>query len=97
MRGVDRAPTSQRRGVRAIVEDFLGLVFTYDYEAAKKKPGVQREREIEAEIRGFNKAQEALRELIARYGTDPNIELAEVREKGQREPEWIGDRKVWFG
>lgn len=93
----ERATKSKRVGLKRIAEEFLGLVFTYDYSASKKKIGVQREREIEAEIRGFNKAQEALRDLIKVHGTDAIHYLADEREDGQVEPQMVGDTRLWIG
>lgn len=101
MSKLERAPTSKRAGVKKIVEEFLGLVFSFDFdnynETHKKNLGVQREREIQAEIRGFNKAQEALRDLIAIVATDPNLDLAEIRADGQMQPELVGERRFWIG
>jgi hypothetical protein len=84
-------------GLKRVVEEFLGLVFSYDYSSSKKKIGVQREREIEAEIRGFNKAQEALRDLVRIHGTDAIHHLADERADGQVEPQMVGNTRLWIG
>lgn len=98
---MERVAKSKRVGVKACVEEFLGFVFSFDFEnyneTHKKNLGVQREREIQAEIRGFNKAQEALRDLIAINGTDAVEYLSEVRADGQMQPELVGDRRFWIG
>lgn len=98
---MERVVKSKQVGVKACVQEFLGLVFSFDYDdynKRKRKPmGVQREREIEAEIRGFNKAQEVLRDLIAVNGTDSILHLSELRVEGQREPQLIGDKRYWVG
>lgn len=79
-------------GLPKCVEGFLQLVV----EPPEKMPKQQyRQREIEAEIRGFNKAQEKLREVIEFNGTDAIKSLAEVREEGQQRPQRAGNLNLW--
>jgi hypothetical protein len=52
----ERAPKSKRVGLKRITEEFLGIVFSYDYSKSKKKIGVQREREIEGGNQGLQQS-----------------------------------------
>lgn len=94
--GGKRLPKSKRFGLKKSVEMFLEEVFSFDFEKAKKMSQVK-EREIQAEIRGYAKAQEHLREIIAMGGTDAIAELAEVRTEGQMRPKIIGNMRAWMG
>lgn len=93
--GLHREPKSKQKGLKALVEHHLSLVFDYDFDNAPRKMSQSREREIEAEIRGFCKAQEKLREVIAIYGTDAILGLSDVREDGQRRPRNLAGGRNW--
>lgn len=86
----------KKLGLGGCVECFLELVFSYDWEKSKKMPQY-REREVRAEIRGYNKAQEHLRCILELNGTPLAAKLGEVRSKGQEQPERIGNLSVWMG
>ena len=80
-------------GLKKCAEAFLQLVI----EPPEKMPKQQyRQREIEAEMRGFNKAQEKFREIIELNGTDAIKSLAEVREEGQQRPQKAGNLNLWI-
>lgn len=53
------------------------------------------QRENTAEIRGYNKAQEALRGILELNGTPTAAKLAEVRGEGQIRPARMGNTSVW--
>lgn len=91
--GGSRLPKSKRVGLNRLVEDFLGAVMV----EPEKKTSQAQQRENAAEIRGFYKAQERLRELIAMGGTDAIAELAEVRDDRQQRPVMIGNFRIWMG
>lgn len=78
------------------IEGFLELAFDYDWDKAKKMPQYW-EREIQAEIRGFNKAQEYLRGILELNGTPTAAQLAEIRSEGQVRPEKHGKLNIWMG
>lgn len=95
--GGARNPKSKRAGLKLIVHDFLlGVMVRPD---GIEKKAQYKQREMEAEIRGYYKAQEHLREMIAMAGTDAIAELAEVRdpEGRQQRPVMIGNMRTWFG
>ena len=48
-------------------------------------------------MRGFYKAQERLRELIAIYGTDAITKLADVRNEKQQRPVNMVGMRTWVG
>lgn len=93
--GGERLPKSKRVGLKTLVEDYLATVFTFDFEDTKKM-SQSKEREILAEIRGYAKAQERLREVIAMGGTDAIAELAEIRDERQMRPKVIGNFRAWM-
>jgi hypothetical protein len=94
--GGARLPKSRQRGLKVCVEDYLRRVFTYDFDNGKKMPQY-RERELIAEIRGYAKAQEHLREIIAMGGTEAIAELAEIRDERQMRPKMFGNMRTWVG
>lgn len=95
--GGERLPKSKRFGLKVCVEEFLSRVFSYDFDNPPRKLSQYKEREILAEIRGYAKAQEHLREIIALGGTDAIANLAEVRDERQMRPRMIGDMRTWVG
>lgn len=95
--GIERAPKSKRIAAPAIIEQFLSMVFDYDFANAPRKLSQAKEREIEAEIRSFCKAQEKLRELLAIHGTDAIASLADIRDERQRRPQNMAGRRTWIG
>lgn len=70
------------------VESFLSLALTHP----EKPPKTQRaERENQMQIIGFNRAQEALRDILRECGKTPRCrELAEVRHEDQIKPMMAG-------
>lgn len=82
-------------GLKRCVEVYLGLVIAAPEGIEKKAQ--YRQRECAAEMRGFNKAQETLRDLIRANGTAVSQPLADVRSDGQQRPKQIGDMQVWVG
>lgn len=55
-----------------------------------------RQRENQAQIIGFNRAQEALRQILKEHGAGEDLKaLAEVRADGQQVPIQVGDLKAW--
>lgn len=93
--GGKRNPKSKRAGLSRLVEAFLETVMVRPEGIEKKAQ--YKQREMEAEMRGWYKAQEHMRELIAMAGTDAIAELAEVRDKRQQRPVMIGNMRTWFG
>lgn len=93
--GGKRLPKSKRRGLRVLVEHFLEGVMLPPEGMEKKS---QRKQDlIWAEVRGYNKAQENLREVIAMGGTEALADLAEVRDERQMRPTMIGHLRTWIG
>ena len=93
--GGKRLPKRKRRGLRVLVEHFLEGVMVPPEGLEKKS---QRKQDLcWAEIRGYNKAQEHLREVIAMGGHDNLADLAEVRDEGQMRPTMIGKLRTWIG
>jgi N-methylhydantoinase B/oxoprolinase/acetone carboxylase alpha subunit len=82
-------------GLSKCVQGFLEQVYGIDWEKAGKMPRY-REREIQAEIRGYNKAQEQLRGLLELNGTPTAAKLAEARAEGQMRPEKRGNTYLWL-
>lgn len=93
--GGERVPKSRRVGLPKLVTHFLEGVMVLPKGIEKKAQ--YKQREMEAEIRGYNKAQENLREIIAMGGTDAIADLAEVRDERQQRPVMIGNLRTWFG
>lgn len=60
----------------------------------EKEPRTQRaQRDNTMIILGFNKAQEALRQVLEQTG---HKQLAEVRAEGQQQPTKMGDTNLWI-
>lgn len=93
--GGSRVPKSKRISLPKCVTHFLEEVIQRPEGLEKKAQ--YKQRECEAEMRGYNKAQERLREIIAMGGTDAIAELAEVRAEGQQRPVMIGNMRTWMG
>lgn len=93
--GGARLPKSKRRGLPVLVEHFLQVTLARPEEIKEKAQ--YKQREVEAEIRGFYKAQEKLREYIAMGGTDAIADLAEVRDDRQQRPVMVGNMRAWVG
>lgn len=93
--GVERNIKSKRHGLNTLVEDFLEtcLVRPEKYD----KMSQTKQRECDTEMRGFYKAQERLRELIACCGTDAIAKLADVRVEKQMRPVNLAGMRTWMG
>lgn len=87
---------ARRIKLETIVENWLGLVMVHpDYSKRKRTPQYV-ERENQAIIIGYNRAQEDLRTLLREHGTTEVIRaLAEVRADGQQTPIDVGGTKLW--
>jgi hypothetical protein len=86
---------SKKRGTAACVEGFLELVCTPPDGIEKKG---QRKQDIcSAEIMGFNRAQETLRDVLRLNGTPTAAKLSEVEAEGQNRPQRVGGVRMWFG
>lgn len=93
--GGERQPKSKRIGLSKSVTHFLEL-------SMKRPEGIEKkaqykQREMEAEMRGFYKAQETLREIIAVAGTDAIADLANVRTEDQQRPIVMAGMRTWIG
>lgn len=93
--GGARNAKSKRVGLKTAVEWFLEVTMTPPDGIEKKAQ--YKQREMEAEMRGFYKAQEHLREIIAMAGTDAIAELADIRDERQQRPVMIGTFRTWLG
>lgn len=85
---------SRKRSLEYCVSGFLELVMVPPDPMPR---AAYKEREILAELRGFNKAQETLRDILTLNGTPPAAALARIRSEGQQEPTMLGDKRVWIG
>lgn len=93
--GARRVPVKKRLSLSKVVESFLKHSMKAPDEIEEKPQ--YRQRECEAEMRGFYKAQELLREIIALEGTNAIARFADVRKKGQQRPTMMGKLRVWMG
>jgi hypothetical protein len=93
--GGARNPKSKQVGLATLVEHFLGTYMNRPEGIEKKSQRSQGE--CDAEMRGFYKAQEKLREYIAMGGTEAIAELADVRDEHQMRPKMLGNLRVWMG
>ncbi len=84
---------AKKRSLKYCVEGFLELVISEPEKMPKQE---YRCREIHAEMRGFNKAQEHLRGILELNGTDAAAALSEIREDGQMRPERHGKFNLWM-
>lgn len=88
-------PKSKRVGLTKLTTEFLELALILPEN--HDKLAQYKQRENEAEMRGYFKAQETLRELIVLGGTDAIQDLAEVRNPKQWRPTYMeGLGRVWF-
>lgn len=72
---------------------FLELALVHPDEPPKQQ---YRQRENQAQIIGFNMAQEALRTVLREQGAAEDIKaLAEVRSEKQQQPIKVGDTTTW--
>lgn len=92
--GGTRNPKSKRWGLNKLVDHFLGVALEMPEGIENKAQ--YKQREAEAEMRGFYKAQEHLREIIAMGGTDAIAALADVRNEKQQRPVMIGNFRTWL-
>lgn len=81
--------SSKRLSLTAAVEEYLRLVCAHPEKEPKR---VRDQRDNTMLILGFNKAQETLRQVLEQTG---HRALAETRSEGQRQPEMIGDQRLW--
>lgn len=85
----------KKLGLAACVEAYLQLVIKPPEGIEKKS---QRKRDIcDAEMRGFNRAQETLRDVLKLNGTPAAAKLGDVDEEGQQRPQEIAGRRMWIG
>lgn len=92
--GGERLPKKKQLALPHVVEEFLSLTLS----PPEKYPTMSqaKQREIDREMVGFNKAQEKLREFIALAGTDAIQDLADVRDDRQIRPTLIGGLRTWM-
>lgn len=92
--GAVRLPKKKQLALPHIVEEFLSLTISppenYPMMSAQKQT------EIVAEMIGFAKAQEKLREFIALCGVDAIADLADVRDDRQPRPQLVGGLRQWM-
>ena len=85
----------KKLGLAACVEEYLKLVIAPPEGIEKKS---QRKQDIcNAEMRGFNRAQETLRDVLKLNGTPAAAKLGEIEEEGQQRPREIAGRRMWVG
>ena len=88
-------PIAEDLGLERAPRGFLETALERSEGIEKKS---QRKQElVETEMRGFYKAQERLRELIAIYGTDAITKLADVRNEKQQRPVNMVGMRTWVG
>jgi hypothetical protein len=84
----------RRVKLETIIHDFLSITLTHPEYTAKTPQYV--ERENQATIIGYCRAQENLRDFLKTHGTTEAIRaLGDVRADGQQKPMKVGDRNLW--
>lgn len=76
-----------------VVDGYLQLALLHP----ENEPKTQRaQRENQAMIVGYNRAQETLREILRRHGATADVRaLSEVRSEKQQRPMKVGDQNLW--
>ena len=84
---------AKKHSLKYCIEAFLEGVISEPEKMPKQE---WRCREIHAEMRGFNKAQERLRDILELNGTPTAAALADIREEGQQRPTRAGGLNLWM-
>lgn len=93
--GGARLPEAEQVDLEGCVKHFLEVKLERPEGIEKKSQ--KKQAELEKEMRGFYRAQEKLREILAMGGVDAIAHLADVRIEGQQRPRIAGGTRAWLG